>query len=330
MTTWTHLAEVCPLPPELWPAGAGGGYRIRYRDSGRVSSGSVFLPAGEPASMPLLTWAHCFVGLDRHSAPSVCGLPRVEREHLSGWLARGFAVAAADFKGLDGCGLSPFPGTHQIAADLMGICPAARELDERIEKTVLAGGFCQGGRAALHAAHPGFELNYKGAVALAPPDYLPYFTEVTADADRPADALILVLLAGMRGTDASFRPEDFLTRTGAECLSAITSLSVRQMRELLAPYTVGDLGVHRVAARTPVTAALTRCRSLPPTPTKSFLVCTIEADPVSPPASAARSCAQLAGNGAEVVHRTYTGGAHMDVLGLAAADVLEWAVEHAV
>ncbi|MEU8896762.1 hypothetical protein [Nocardia sp. NPDC048505] len=329
MHRWTYLTEVRAIAPELWPAGTAQGYRLRYRDGDRISSGSLFLPACAPASMPLLTWAHCFVGLDEHNAPSRRGLPRVEREHLAAWLARGFAVAAADFQGLDGCGVHPFPATRQIAADIMGICPAARELDDRLEKTVLAGGFCQGARAVLHAA-AGPDLNYRGAVALAPPSYAPYYTMVTGHADLPADALILVLLAGMRAADPGFRPQRYLNRRGAQLLDAVTSLSVKQMRELLAPYTVGDLGAQRLTRHQPVVQALTRCRDFAPSATKSVLVCTMDADPISPRGGAQRGCDQLARHGTDVIHRAYTGGGHLDVLRLAADDTVAWALERAV
>ncbi|MFC9892528.1 hypothetical protein ACFVMC_02425 [Nocardia sp. NPDC127579] len=329
MTGWTCLLEADPIPSELWPAHTARGWRVRYRDSGRVSSGSVFLPAYTTARMPLLTWAHCFVGLDGHNAPSAHGLPRVERAHLSAWLAQGFAVAAADYRGLDGCGLSPFPGTQQIAADIMGICPAARELDERIEKTVLAGGFCQGARGALHAC-PGPDLNYKGAVALAPPDYPAYFAHISDNPDFPADALMLVLLDGVRRTAPEFRPRDFLTRTGVELLEAISTLSVPQMRQLVAPYTVGDLGAAGSARYEPVAAALNRCASFAPGIAKSVLVGTLGADPVSPRGAAQRMCERLAERGAEVTHRSYIRGGHLDILRSAAADTLDWAIERAV
>ncbi|WP_194817288.1 hypothetical protein [Nocardia sp. XZ_19_385] len=332
MTQWTHLVDACPIAPELWPAGAGSGYRIRYHDDGRISSGSLFLPSPDraPASMPLLTWAHCFVGLDHHNAPSLRGLPGIELKFLSRWLAAGFAIAAADYKGLDGCGLNPFPGARQIASDIIAICPAARELDERIEKTVVAAGFCQGGVAALHTSHPGPELNYKGAIALAPPDYLSYFSMVTRDAELPADAFILALLAGVRISDERFHPEEFLTRKGAELLEAITPLSVPEMRQLLTPYTVGDLGAQRLTLRKPVAAALSHCQRIPSVTAKSLLVCTVGADPLAPRTAAQHYCEELTRRGAEVTHRSYTTGGHMDILNLAAADAIDWAVERAV
>ncbi|GAB2669134.1 lipase family protein [Nocardia goodfellowii] len=332
MTSRSHLIDASPIESALWPAGAAGGYRLRYHDHGRISSGSLFLPPADrtPERMPLLTWAHCFLGLEHHNAPSRHGLPGIELKHLSRWLAAGFAVAVADYKGLDGCGLSPFPGTSQIAADIIAICPAAREFDERIEKTVVAAGFCQGGVGVLHAAHPGPELDYKGAVALAPPDFLAYFSLVTGDPELPADAFILALLAGVRISDDRFHPEEFLTRKGAELLDAITTLSVPQMRDLLAPYTVGDLGAEQVTLRNPVIEALARCQTIPRTTAKSFLVCTVDVDPLAPPAAAQRYCAELTHWGAEVTHRSYATGGHMDILNLAAADAIDWAVERAV
>lgn len=328
MTKWTHVTDVEEIEPELWPAGASTGYRIRYRSGDRISSGSVFLPDStrNGEEFPLLTWAHCFVGLDHHNAPSRRGLPEVERRHLSGWLDNGFAVAAADYRGLDGCGLNPFPRPAPIAADVLDICPAARDVDERIGNTVVAGGFCQGASAILSAsgsyADPG--LDYVGAVSLSPPDYFSYFTEVTRDSDFPADALVLTLLAGLRVGDSRFDPEEFLTGKGRELLDAVTSMSIPEMREVMAPYTVGDLGIHNLTQRMQVSRALQECQAAPQINTKPFFLCAIELDPLTPRESTRRTVDELSSQGAEVTFRSYS-GRHLDILKLAASDIEEWA-----
>ncbi|MBB5917458.1 hypothetical protein BJY24_006370 [Nocardia transvalensis] len=312
----TALVEAAPSAPGLWPRGAVDGYRIRFRSGDRTTSGSVFLPPpvrGE--SCPLMTWAHCFVGLDRTNAPSLRGLPGAELKHLSAWLRDGFAVAVADYAGLDGHGLAPFPGTDSIARDIAGICSAARELDGSIGTDVIAAGFCQGASAVLRVGVP--------VVALAPPDYLSYFDGVTRDPDVPADALILVLLAALRAEDPDFRPDEFLTDAGNTLLDTIVPLSMREMRRLVASVTVRDLGVRDVTDRTRVAGQLAHPAPSPADSTP-VLLCTVDGDPLTPAPSVRRYRAELAARGSETSYRSYP-GQHMDILSSAAADAVAWA-----
>ncbi|WP_067569942.1 lipase family protein [Nocardia acidivorans] len=329
-----RLTSADILDPGLCPKETRRGYRIRFRSSGRTTSGSVYLPhrTERAAGLTLLTWAHCFVGLDRQHAPSIRGLPGVERAHLSAWLANGCAVAAADYRGLDGSGINPFPFAEEAAQDVIEICAAARELDAGIGDSVVAAGFCQGAdtviRAAAVAPFADFDLDYRGTIALSPPDYLSYFTAVTQDSDFPADALIFALLAGMRSQDPSFRPQEFLPATGSEFLTAAESLSVPGMRQLLAPYTVGDLGLHNLTRHPRVAAALRHCGEIPE-PTKGpLLVGTIVDDPLTPESTIRGTIAQLSAQGAEVLHRSYA-GRHLDILSLAADDAIGWARQSA-
>ncbi|WP_280384940.1 hypothetical protein [Nocardia wallacei] len=328
MTALTSLTEVGVIDPERWPSGARGGYRIRFCSGDRVTTGSVFLPPPMPgrSEVPLCTWAHCFVGLDRQNAPSRRGLPGVELKHLSRWIANGFAVAVADFEGLDGHGLNPFPHPSWIAADVLAICPAARELDERIGNVVVAAGFCQGAGPVLHASpRPPSELELRGIVSLAPPDWLSYFTMVTRDPDFRADALAVAMLAGMRTADERFHPEDFLTDTGTAMLDAITSLSVPEMRKLLAPFTVRDLGLCELTRRPRVAAFLEQCDTLPERGEASILLAAADADALAPRSRVRRCAEELSVRGVAVTTALYT-GEHLGILSSAAPEAVEWAL----
>ncbi|RDI52838.1 hypothetical protein [Nocardia mexicana] len=282
-------------------------------------------------TVPLCTWAHCFVGLDQQNAPSRRGLPGVELKHLSRWIANGFAVAVADFEGLDGHGLSPFPDPDGIAADILAICPAAREFDERIGNGVIAGGFCQGAAAVLRLpgiSHPYSEVDLRGIVSLAPPDYPSYFTMVTRDPDFPADALALVLLAGLRAADDGFDPGARLTDTGMALLDEIPPLSVPEMRRLLEPFTVRDLGLYDLTGEPRVAEFLEQCDALPENDGTPIFLASVDSDPLTPEASIRRCADQLSARGAEVATTRYAGD-HMGILSSAASEAVEWAVRAA-
>ncbi|NUS42994.1 MAG: hypothetical protein HOQ24_04815 [Mycobacteriaceae bacterium] len=331
MTAAGTLHDVCPLPRELWPAGARRGFRIRFRSRDGVTSGSVFFPeaSGHAAESPLLTWAHCFLGLDRHNMPSRRGLPGAELKHLSAWLRRGFAVAAPDYEGLDGCGISPFPAPDGIAHDVVTICLAAQELDDSVGSAVVAGGFCQGAAAVLHATVPPHlraRLDHRATVALSPPDYAAYFQHVTRDPDFPADALVLTLLAGTRSADPRLCPEEFLTCEGKEMLDAATSHSVPELRTLLAPYTVADLGIQDIARHPALAEAFERSADVPPAAANRVLLASVAGDPTVPPDHLRRITERVAAHGCEVAQASYA-GRHMDVLSLAASDAVRWAAE---
>ncbi|WP_280267826.1 hypothetical protein [Nocardia wallacei] len=330
MTALTSLTEVGAIDPERWPGGARGGYRIRFCSGDRVTTGSVFLPPPMPGrtEVPLCTWAHCFVGLDRQNAPSRRGLPGVELKHLSRWIADGFAVAVADFAGLDGHGHNPFPDPDGIAADVLAICPAARELEPRIGNSVVAAGFCQGAAAVLRLPgvshmYPGLDL--RGIVSLAPPDYLSYFTTVTRDPDFPADALTLVLLAGMRAADNRFHPRAHLTDAGAALLDTIAPMPIPQMREVLAPFTVRDLGLCGLTRRPSIAAYLEYCSAIPENDGIPIFLAAVDADPLTPRDSLRHCVRRLSAGGAAVTTALYT-GEHLGILSSAAPEAVEWAL----
>ncbi|HEY1178418.1 MAG TPA: lipase family protein, partial [Phytomonospora sp.] len=168
-----------PLPRELWPDAAGAAHRVAYQGlgydgGGRLVTGSVFVPAGRApeGGWPVIGFAHGTTGLSDAAAPSRAGLPRLERAHVSAWLAGGYAVAATDYEGLATPGPHPYFNGEAVADDVIDAVRAAHQLGHRLSRDWLAVGFSQGGHAALFCAHiaTGYapELDFKGTVALAP------------------------------------------------------------------------------------------------------------------------------------------------------------------
>src|ERR1051326_5413947 len=145
-----------PLPAEFWPAGAADAMSVAYQGvgyhgAGREVTGSVFLPAGAPPAggWPVGSYAHGTPGLSDQCAPSQVGLTRLEREHVSRWLAAGYVVAATDYEGLSTPGPHPYFNGEAVADDVVDIFRATRMLDRRVGRRWLVAGFSQGGHAAL-------------------------------------------------------------------------------------------------------------------------------------------------------------------------------------
>ncbi|MGH3912918.1 MAG: lipase family protein [Pseudonocardiaceae bacterium] len=179
------LLDSHPLPAEFWPGGVAHAVGVVYQGVGydgvgREVSGSVFLPAGAVpvAGWPVLSYAHGTTGLSDLCAPSRVGLTRLEREHVSRWLAAGYVVVASDYEGLATPGPHPYFNGEAVADDVVDIVRAARGLDRRVGRRWLVGGFSQGGHAALFvglmAARYAPELDFRGTVALAPLVHLPW------------------------------------------------------------------------------------------------------------------------------------------------------------
>ncbi|MEV6521803.1 lipase family protein [Longispora sp. NPDC051575] len=324
------LAEVSPLPARLWPDGSGRGVRLSFWSGGRLTSGAVLFPRTAPPAggWPLLAWGHCMVGVGGPNAPSLRGLPRLEREHLAAWLRRGFAVVAPDYRGLDTHGVNPFPHGGALAGDLLDIARAVRELDAPVGTPVIAAGFSQGAGVALAAAarwraHAP-DLDYRGTAALAPLDHLAFFTEVTRHGDAPVEQLVPMMLAGLRAHDPTFRPLEFLTSTGVRILERATTASMPQIRSALLRLRNTDLGTSGLTRRPDVRRLLRTAQAQVCRYDRPVLLCTTDRDVLAPPRSTARLAARLRRCGTDVGYRSFDGPDHLAVLPVAADHVARW------
>ncbi|WP_386779039.1 lipase family protein [Longispora fulva] len=305
--------------------------RLRYWSRGRLTSGSVFLPEAEPSGTgwPIVTWAHCMVGIGGSNAPSLGGLPRLERVHLTAWLRRGFVVAAADYLGLDAHGITPYPYGEPLASDILDIARAVQDLGAPIDAPVIAAGFSQGADVALYAAllwqSHAPELDFRGTVALAPLDYPTFFTAVTKDEDSPVEQLVPMLLAGMRAHSPTFEPRDFLTDHGNRLVEVAATASMPQMRAAMAPFRNSDLGVSGMMRRLDIQCLLAEARPPVTRYHPPLLLCTTTRDILSPPKSTARLQTQLRECGTDATFRCYEGVNHLSALPTTAHDSARWA-----
>ncbi|MEV0947824.1 lipase family protein [Rhodococcus sp. NPDC049939] len=169
------LVSSSDLPAELWLPGTGSAYRMTYLTTDRhgiaPSTGMVFVPPGPPpqGGWPVIAWAHGTVGDSDADAPSVTGVDASTSNYVSGWLQRGYAVAATDYVGLGTPGVPPYLDGKVAGRSVIDSVRAAMEIDADLSSTWAAVGISQGGQASVFAAHAATtyapELDYRGAVA---------------------------------------------------------------------------------------------------------------------------------------------------------------------
>lgn len=139
-----------------------------------VASAIVLVPEDPPTEpLPVITWAHGTVGIDRRCAPSLMDDPFQYVPAVPDALDNGWAFVATDYAGMGTEGTSPYligPGQAYSALDAVR---AAQQLaDVPLSSQTVVWGHSQGGHAALWtgmvARDYAPELTVDGVAALAP------------------------------------------------------------------------------------------------------------------------------------------------------------------
>ena len=180
----------------------------------------LFTPKGNKPTggWPIVAWAHGTTGVADACAPSQQGLKGNEY-FIAKLLAAGYAVVAPDYEGLgepSGKELHPFLNLKSEAFSITdAVVAASKNLGNTTEKRWSVVGHSQGGQAALGAAQYASraQLNYKGAVAVAPASNLALILsggeqKATAEADpikkinilAPLDTFTSLITAGLRNS----------------------------------------------------------------------------------------------------------------------------------
>lgn len=333
------LISTEPLPHHLWPAGTREGLRVRYQGigydgDGRVVTGSVFLPEGEPPATgwPVLSWAHCTVGLTDADAPSEAGLHPAERKHLEAWLRAGYLVAATDYEGLGGEHAHPYLNGAAEADDVVDIVRAAHQLGHRLDQRWVVAGFSQGGHATLFtglvATSYAPELDFRGSIALAPPVRLARFVrECTADPRARLEPLVPLFLAGLAVSQPGFRPQDYLNDQGDRLVELAVTASMGETVQAARRFTNEDIGATGLGTH-PDVQELLRTIDVPATLLdRPVLIGVGDADIVLPMDVIDGFVELLRANGNTLRYETYAGVEHIDVPVAAAKDAVEFADE---
>ena len=224
--------------------GAARNLLVLYRSTSLANkpvavSGSISFPRRRPprGGWPVITWAHGSEGIADACAPTrrpvrTGTYHRVLRSMFASWLRAGYAVALTDYEGLGTAGAHPFLIGRSEGRSLLDIVRAARRIDPRVGRRVVAAGHSQGGQAALFApvVAPKWtrELRIRGAFAYAPPSqYRDQLGLVRAVKDpNPLSAYLLMIVRGVEATTLgvpaesllSDRAKSFLPDTDAKCL----------------------------------------------------------------------------------------------------------------
>ncbi|RDI52837.1 Ca2+-binding EF-hand superfamily protein [Nocardia mexicana] len=331
------LINVEPLPRPLWPEGTERGYRIEYvapNFSGgkRAVSGSVFVPAPTTGTAPVLTWAHCTVGLNEHDAPSKVGLIPEERRHLAYWLAAGFVVAATDYEGLGTDEPHPYLDGEAIADDVIDIVRAVHGMDLNVDERTVIAGFSQGGHGSLFAAAlctayaP--DLNLLGTVSLAPPiRFLDFVREFTSAGDGSVHTLIPMIMAGLRIRRPEFKPEERLTPAGCELVDAATRTSMKDLDALCSATTNDAAGITGISTWKPFVEALESTSPPESRYDRPIFLCSGGADPVFTPKQGRGFSDAVSKSGTSVTFLDLESLDHVALLEPAAHRATRWAAD---
>ncbi|UFS99130.1 lipase family protein [Nocardia huaxiensis] len=336
-TTHGTLLEVEPLEGSLWPEGAEQAYRIdyaapNYSGEMRAVSGSVFVPKRTEATAPVLTWAHCTVGINEHNAPSRVGLIRAEKNHVAQWLQAGFVVAATDYEGIGTPEPHPYLDGEAIADDIIDIALAVHAMDLAVDQRTVIGGFSQGGHGSLFAAAlctayaP--HLDLRGTVALAPPvRFLDFVQAATANGQQPVHALLPTILAGLQTRRPEFAPDVRLAPKGRELVAAAKSSSMRQLNALCRETTYDESGITGIAAWQPLIEVLESTSPPATSYDRPIFLCTGGADPVLSTARGRDFATALSDRGTRVTFHDFETFDHLALLEPAARTATRWAAD---
>ncbi|MEV6071294.1 lipase family protein [Nocardia sp. NPDC052001] len=325
------------LPVSFRPQHTGAAYRIWYQGvgydgSGRIVSGSVFVPEGDPPpeGWPVVSYAHGTTGLSDRTAPSIAGLSRPEARHVGMWLQSGYLVTVTDYEGLASPGPHPYFNGEAAADDVVDIVRAARGLGHHVSPRWVAVGFSQGGHAALFtglmAGKYAPELDFRGTVALAPPVELPMIIDIQTAEDTAAVTLFLpYLLAGLR-TTRGLATGEFMTGLGQRLLALAEHAPVRDIHYAVAVLTNQDIGTTGLSARPGIEAMLSDCRVPCARFDQPVLLAAGTADEVLPLAAVEHFAAEIRRAGTDIELIRCAGADHTGML-CAAPRMLAWVAE---
>lgn len=173
----------------IWPQLGGTidgakAFRILYRstaDDGApiALSGAIIVPDAPPPAggRDIVAWAHPTTGVVERCAPTLLPDFSGTIPGLDDMIARGYVVAATDYKGLGTPGMHPYLVGESEGRAVLDSVRAAREIPEaHAGKRFAVWGHSQGGHAALFtgelAGSYAPELELVGVAAAAPATYL--------------------------------------------------------------------------------------------------------------------------------------------------------------
>lgn len=319
---------------ELLP-GAVSGQRILYSSTSGIDgekpvavSGTVYFPEGEPpeGGWPVVAWGHGTVGIADICAPSWAGRPWRDIAYLEIWLDEGFVVVATDYEGLGTPGIHPYMFSRSAAYSVLDSVRAVRQSDSRVKNEVVLVGQSQGGGAVLSAGGyaPAYspDLNIRAVVATgagllgaASPDAL---GAAGADVD-PTTAYALYIALTLSAVDG-LSPDRMLSQKAMSVYGQASGRCIdgleydAAMARLNWANTLGPEAMPLLASYAGSMNAPLENYSIP------VFMGTGSADVDVPASMQDALAAKLCEAGADVLHKTYEGLDHSEVVNASISD----------
>lgn len=237
-----------PLKSHQSIPGAATNIRLLYTSTDGLEtgqriavSGSLFLPEGTApeSGWPVLLWSHGTVGIADICAPSWTGYVPFHNEHLSTWLAEGYAIVASDYQGLGTKGTHPYLATRPAAYSNLDILRAVQSSSFPLSDKIVLAGQSQGAGAAIatagHADDYAPELDIRAVVATG----VPYFTPealIAVQEARPNNRVDpqlgynFLALTLIEQINPDFHIEDYVSEQALPMARAVATICNRDMR----------------------------------------------------------------------------------------------------
>lgn len=179
------MPEVSRQSPEYRMNVARVVYRSTNGDGQATEvSGTVFVPRGNPpdGGWPVVAFGHGTTGIDEPCAPSLSKTLLGYTEAVGTLVAKGYAVALADYQGLGMPGVHPYTDSHTAGLNMIDSVRALRATFPDVSNRWGAFGGSQGGGAAWAADEQARsyapDLTLVGAVSVSP------VTDITGLVDK--------------------------------------------------------------------------------------------------------------------------------------------------
>lgn len=324
--------------------GAARGHRVLYTSTGHAGdkvavSGLVYLPTGgrPTGGWPVISYAHGTTGIIPAAAPSLRPNAQVLAHPLLGpaslFLDAGYAVVCTDYEGLGTRGPHPYLHGPSLSSSQIDAVRAARHLTEELSTAWVAVGQSEGGLSTLFSAATATavapELDYRGAVATAPPTEWATLSESTTDLGRILTPLMLHA-AGYHdvSADHTWLNEDGRTLAQAWRTSylhepgTVMETFMTMYGKPLLVLAPGETTDAQAAARLGSSVDYSGLEVPRGRLDRPVLLAEGGADEFCVPGTGERLARDLRAAGSEVEYCFYPGTGHLDVPGAASADTL--------
>ena len=314
-----------PLPREIWVPGSADARRLTYWTTGpdgpALSSGAVYLPAGQPppGGWPVVAWAHGTLGLGDQCAYSIHGplLPERDYPYLQTWMSKGYAVVASDYVGHGTPGPTEYLHGTVEAHSVVDMVKASTSEFPALSKKWVVIGQSQGAGAAMTTARyatefGGSDLDYRGAVATGVPSYIEDLVSKLGPSVPPItlghslNTYLVYILNGLRATYPALDIDSLLTPQGVALLNQADTLCYDEFGDVVGGLAIGSLFNRPLSAIPGIDQILRGYMGIPETGyDRPFFIGQGLFDTDVPPPTTMALAARLAANNEPITFRAY-------------------------